>query len=164
MPKFAGQCFLYALLAAGIGYFSTAPAHRPIPDGAAQLTLSFSRAGEHTAECRRLTPGEIAALPPNMRRPMDCPRSRVPVRVQLFLDGEMLYEGSAPPSGLAGDGNSVFYEKFAVAAGGHTLRVRMNDTREQAGFPHDQEHAFEIAPGEILVVDFDSINNSFVFL
>jgi hypothetical protein len=164
LPRLAAQCVVYLLLAAGLGYFSAAPAYRPFPDDTAELRLSFSRAAEHTAECRRLSPEEIAALPPNMRRPMDCPRSRVPVRVQLLLDGELLYEASVPPSGLADDGNSVVYEKFTVAPGRHTLRVRMNDTRAAEGFPHSQEHNFEIAPGEILVVDFDKIENSFVFL
>jgi hypothetical protein len=152
------------LLAAGIGYFSTGPAYRAFPEDVAEIKLSFSRAGEHTAECRRLTPEEIAALPANMRRPTDCPRSRVPVRVQVVLDGEVLYEASVPPSGLAGDGNSVIYEKFILMPGRHTLRVRMNDTRAEQGFPHDQEHHFEIAAGQILVVDFDKIVNSFVFL
>jgi hypothetical protein len=164
MLRLAARCVVYALAAAGIGWFSAAPAYRAFPDDTAEVRLSFSRAGEHTAECRRLTPEEIAALPPNMRRPLDCPRSRVPVRVELLLDGERLYEASVPPSGLADDGNSVVYRKFTVTPGRHTLRVRMNDTRSEQSFPFDQEHDFEIAPGEILVVDFDKIENSFVFL
>jgi hypothetical protein len=164
MFRTLAQSLVYALLAAGVGYFAAAPAYQAAAPSAAQIKLSFSRAGEHTAECRRLTPEEIALLPPNMRRPLDCPRSRVAVRVQLLLDGAVIYEESVPPAGLAEDGNSVFYEKFTVTPGEHTLQVRMNDTRAPEGYVVDTEHRFDLAPGEILVIDFDSTGNRFLFL
>ena len=47
------------------------------------VSLSFSRAGQRIRECRRLTQEELNRLPPNMRKPEDCPRERLPVRVLL---------------------------------------------------------------------------------
>jgi hypothetical protein len=47
---------------------------------------------------------EIAKLPPNMRRPLDCPRGRRPIYVELDVGHQVSYRASLPPTGIAGDG------------------------------------------------------------
>lgn len=164
IPQILGQAVLYAAFMAVLGYFATLPAYVYVDPGAAVITLSFGHAGEKTSACRRLTPEEIAALAPNMRRPMDCPRGRVSLLVELWLDDEILYQASLPPSGLAGDGASSVYERFVVAPGRHRLAARLRDSRREEGFDYALEDDVELAPGQHLVVDFRAGTGGFKFL
>ncbi len=158
MPKpaaLAGQVVLYALFAAFIGYFSAHPRYRHIAEDEALIKLSFSHPGALKSECRRRTPEELAKLAPNMRTPLDCPRERSPVRVELRLDDQVIAERTVKPSGLAHDGPSTAYARFPVKAGEHELGVRINDDVHVAGFNHEREETVKLAPGRVLVVDFD---------
>lgn len=159
-----GQAAMYAAFMAVLGYFATLPAYTYVDPGAAVITLSFSHAGEKVSECRRLTPEEIAALAPNMRRPMDCPRERVSLLVELKLDEAILYRASLAPSGLAGDGASSVYQRFVVAPGRHRLWAGLRDSRREEGFDYEQEEEIELAPGQHMVVDFRAGTGGFKFL
>ncbi len=161
--QIGGQILLYAAFAAAVGYLSNSPAYVHHDPDKALIKLSFSHAGEHKGGCRRLTPEEIAALPPNMRRPMDCPRERVPLVVELEVDGELLFRGSAPPSGLAGDGASTVYQRFPVAPGDRTLTVRMRDSNREAGFDYTESTRVELVPSQNFVIDFQPQQGGFVF-
>ena len=85
-----GQIVLYGAFAAFIGYFSTNPIYRQIPDDVALVKLSMSHLGSR--ECRKRSAEELAKLPPNMRAPLDCPRGRSDTRIVLELDDKPLYE------------------------------------------------------------------------
>jgi hypothetical protein len=61
---------------------------------------------------------------------------------------------SLPPTGLAGDGPSRVYRRFAVAAGEHRLRLRLRDTARSDGFDHEHAATVSLRPGQNLVVDF----------
>ncbi len=159
-----GQAAMYAVFMAVIGYFATSPAYTYVDPGAAVITLSFGHAGERKSECRRLTPEELAALAPNMRRPTDCPRARVSLLVELELDDEILYRAWLPPSGLAGDGASAAYERFVVAPGRHRVTARLRDSRRQEGFDYVLEEDVELAAGQHLVIDFRASTGGFRFL
>ena len=78
-----GQIVLYGAFAAFIGYFSTNPIYRQIPDDVALVKLSMSHLGSR--ECRKRSAEELAKLPPNMRAPLDCPRGRSDTRIVLEL-------------------------------------------------------------------------------
>jgi hypothetical protein len=149
-----GQAALYAAFAALIGYFSTSPEYRHLPPDQALIKISFSHHGERVAECRKRTPEELAHMAPNMRTPLDCPRERSPVTVQLELDGKVLYTGSAPPAGLSKDGVSTLYRRFPVPAGEHLLAVKMNDNVRVQGFNFQREEKVVLKPAQILVIDF----------
>ncbi len=155
---------MYAVFMAVIGYFATSPAYTYVDPGAAVITLSFGHAGERKSECRRLTPEELAALAPNMRRPTDCPRARVSLLVELELDDEILYRAWLPPSGLAGDGASAAYERFVVAPGRHRVTARLRDSRRQEGFDYVLEEDVELAAGQHLVIDFRASTGGFRLL
>jgi hypothetical protein len=87
----AGQFVVIAALFAGVVTFSNWPAYRQLPEGQAVVTLSLVHGADRQAECRRLSPAEIAKLPPNMRRVQDCPRGRRPIVVELDLDGRTVF-------------------------------------------------------------------------
>jgi len=162
--QIAGQAAMYAAFVAVIGYFASLPAYTYVDPGAAVITLSFGHAGERTSACRRLTPEEIAELPPNMRRPMDCPRGRVSLLMELEIDGEPVYRDWLPPSGLAGDGASTVYERFIIAPGRHRITARLRDSRREQGFDHELDESVELAAGQHLVIDFRADTGGFRIL
>ena len=167
MPRafqYIGQLIAYTLFALVIGYFATQPSYTHLDPDRALIKLSFSHAGEHRQECRRLTQEELNELPPNMRRPMDCPRERLSLLVELELDGKILYRDELPPSGLASDGASTAYRKFPVAAGSHTLVARLRDSRREDGFDYEQVAEITLVPQQNFVIDFRPELGGFLFL
>jgi len=151
-----GQALLYALFALIIGYCSGSPPYRHLPPDQALVKLSFSHEGKLVSACRQRTPEELAKLAPNMRAPMDCPRGRSPVSVEIDLDGASVYRHVAKPSGLSKDGASTVYHRFAVPSGPHRLAVRLNDDARAAGFNYRREETVTLQPGRVLVIDFDA--------
>ncbi|MBX9962547.1 MAG: hypothetical protein K2Y35_05800 [Burkholderiales bacterium] len=159
-----GQAVLYALFAAFVGFFSTRPQYRPLPDAHALVKLSVSHAGALKADCRRRTREELERLPPNMRVPAECPRERSPLVIELALDGRLLHAETAMPSGLARDGAATVYRRFVVPAGTHHIAVRLNDDGRVPGFTHQREADLTLVPGQVLVIDFDSERKEVVLL
>ena len=151
-----GQGLLYALFALIIGYFSNSPPYRHLAADQALIKLSFSLHGKLVSECRRRTPEELAKLAPNMRAPMDCKRERSAVTVEIDLDGVPAYRHVAVPSGLSKDGASTVYRRFPVAAGEHRIAVRLKDDARSAGFTYRREQTVRLAPGKVLVIDFNA--------
>lgn len=150
-----GQALLYGLFALIIGYFSRSPPYRHLPADQALIKLSFSHEGKLVSECRRRTAEELAKLAPNMRTPMDCPRGRSPVTVEIDLDGALIYRHAAKPSGLSKDGASTVYHRFPVHSGEHRLAIRLNDDARTTGFNYQREEIVTLKPGKVLVIDFN---------
>lgn len=156
MAKWLGQALLYGLFALFVGYFSSAPRFQALAPDQALIKLSFVHHGEFVTPCRQRTAEELAKLAPNMRTPMDCPRARSPVRVEIDLDGAPLYRGVAAPSGLARDGAATVYRRFPVRAGEHRLAVRLNDNARVEGFNFSREDTLKLQPAQVLVIDFSA--------
>ena len=150
-----GQALLYGLFALIIGYFSNSPPYRHLPADQALIKLSFSHEGKLVSACRQRSPEELAKLAPNMRAPMDCPRGRSPVTVEIDLDGTPVYRHVAKPSGLSNDGASTVYHRFPVQSGEHRLAVRLNDDARKPGFNYRREETVSLKPGKVLVIDFN---------
>ena len=162
--QYIGQAIAYILFAVFVGYFATKPAYTNFPADKAQIKLSFGHAGEHATECRRLSQEELNQLAPNMRRPLDCPRGRLPVLIELELDGELLYSAALPPSGLAGDGVSTAYKTFTVEPGQHQLVARLRDSNRAEGFDYEKTSEITLSPQQNFVVDFHPSRDGFLFL
>ena len=154
---------LYAAFMAGIVSFSSAPAYEHLDPDAVLVKMSFSHAAARREPCRELTQDELAQLARNMRQAVACERERVDLVVELKLDGKTLFAAKVPPSGLARDGEATVYEKFVVTAGSHVIDVAMRDSRRESGFDHIGRHAYEFAPGQLVVIDFDDTSGGFVF-
>jgi hypothetical protein len=149
-----GQGLAYAAFAAIVGVLSIEPSWSPLHEDEAVIRLSLAHTGQRKADCRVLRPEEIAALPPNMRRPQDCPRERLPVTVQLDIDGHTLYAQTLRPSGFWKDGASHVYQRFPVRAGHHRLTARLRDSAHQEGFEYERHFDIDIAAGQNVVIDF----------
>ena len=159
-----GQLALFAAFGVVVAAFSDRPSYERVAPDRAVVKLSFSHAGEPREPCRTLTPEELAALAANMRSGVDCPRERVPVVVELEIDGERVYHASLRPSGLAGDGPSSVYERFEVPAGPHRVRVRLRDTARASGFDHEGTADVRLAERQSFVIDFRPELGGFQFL
>lgn len=155
MLRYLAQVLLYGAFAAVVGFFSTSPQFRLLADDEALLRLSVLHPGKPRGDCRTRTPEELAKLPPQMRAPLDCPRERSPVAVQVELDGHAVIDESFPPAGLNRDGASAGYRRLAIRAGQHTLRVRLNDDARQGGFPYERTATLAVKPGQIVLIDFN---------
>ncbi len=155
--------FAYAAFLAPVGVFSVWPRYGLIETGQAMVSISFSFAGERVGECRQLTQDELNALPPNMRKPLDCPRERRPIRVLLTADGQPLYDATLPPAGLWNDGATDVYQRIPVKAGEVELFVGVNARGDAEGFDHMLTRTLVLAPGRHVVVEFDDVGQSFFF-
>jgi hypothetical protein len=157
------QFLVIAALFAAVSTFSAWPSYRATPPGSAVVMLTFVHGADRKAGCRRLSPEEIAKLPPNMRRVQVCPRGRTPIYVELDVGGRTLLSKSLPPTGIAGDGPSRAYERFVVPAGHYDIAVRMRDTPRSEGFDHANATSVTLAPDQMFVIDFRPERNEFVF-
>ncbi|MDH3691014.1 MAG: hypothetical protein OEU36_16320 [Gammaproteobacteria bacterium] len=162
--QYIGQIIAYLCFAIVIGYFSSAPAYIHLAPNKALVKLSLSHAAQHQTECRRLTAEEIAELPPNMRRPLDCPRERLSMLVELLLDDELLFHQLVQPSGLARDGSSTVYERFPVEPGAHKIVIRLRDSPRSTGFDYELTENIELAPKQNLAIDFKVETGGFKIL
>lgn len=147
-----GQVLLYGAFAAVIGYFATDPKFKQIPDDVAVIKVSFSHLGDR--ECRKRTPEELAKLPPNMRAPMDCPRERSDIKVEVDIDDQNVIRHTLHPTGLYKDGISTMYRRLEVKAGPHKIAVRMQDNMKLEGWRFTKEETVELKPAQNLVIDF----------
>ena len=152
--RIAGQFGLVAALFAGVVSLADWPVYRATPAGSAVVVFTFVHGADRRAQCRKLSPEEIARLPRNMRRTEECPRRRQPLYVELDVDGRNLYRASLPPTGIAGDGPSRVYQRFVLPAGPHDIAVRMRDTPRTDGFDHARSERVALAADQMLVVDF----------
>lgn len=152
----AAQGLLYALFAGVIGVFSQWPVYHHLGADQALIKVSLTHTGKPVAECQKVSDADLAKLPPNMRAPMKCPRERSPVSVEVDIGGLPAVRRSAAPSGLSRDGASALYQRLVVPAGVHRIAVRLNDDARQAGFTHQREATVQLAPAQVLVIDFDA--------
>ena len=160
--RLLGQAAGYVAFIAVIGYGTNA-GYTHFPPDQALIKLSFTHGAARPTECRRLSAEELARLPPNMRRPVECPRGRLPVVAELVLDGRTLLSASLPPTGLSHDGPSRVYRSFRVAPGRHHLVARLRDTARTSGFDYRREADIDLAPQQNFVIDFRPEGDGFVF-
>lgn len=161
--RVAAQIAVMTLILAAVAVLTDWPRYHQIPAQSAIIKLSFTHGSNRQAECRKRTAEELAKLPPNMRKPLECPRGRGPVYVELDMDGRTIYRASLPPSGISGDGPSRVYQRFVVPAGLHAVAARMRDTARTEGFDYVKSGEVALAAGDNFVVDFSAAAQGFVF-
>lgn len=161
--RYIGQFAFFALIAIFIGYFSNQPVYHQFPEGSAQIKLAFAHGAARVIDCRKLTSKEIAKLPPNKRRPNNCTRERIPIHIQLTLDGELLYDDQLIATGLSNDGPGRTYQKFTVPAGPHSITVRLRDSKRNSGFDYETTRQVTLKSFQNLAIDFKADTGGFLF-
>ena len=159
--RYVFQALLYVPFVAAIGYFSASPAYVHLAPDQALVRLSIRHAGNRVHECRERTAEELARLPPNMRAPLDCPRERAPLSIELEIDGELAFATVAQPSGLRRDLPSTVYWRQPITAGTHRIVARLKD-KPSGDFGYMHEETVRLAPGRAMVIDFNA-EHGFVF-
>jgi hypothetical protein len=154
---------VYAAFFVSLGVFSIRPRLHLMADDEAIVSISFSHAAQRVGECRQLSQEELMALPPNMRKPEECPRERHALQIMLVMDDQTLYHATLPPTGLWADGKSTVYQRIRVSAGTHDFAVRMNDSGTSGSFDFENLSTISLLPGENLVVYFDADSQQFKF-
>ena len=157
------QAMLYTAFAAFIGYLSVAPAYQYADPELAVIKLSLSHAADRVEECVKLTPDEINARARKGEPLNECERERLPLRVEVDVDGASAIRVTARPSGLWSDGPASVYERIGVQPGSHTITVRLRDSGRETGWDYEQTRVAELSPGRYFTITFRAENGGFEF-
>ena len=155
------QAVNYTVFMAMVWYFSFSPPYRQLAEDKAVVTLAFGHAAKRVAECTVLSQEELNKLAPNMRKPMDCPRQRSPVTVELRVNGELEVQDTFQAPGLYQDQSIDVYRNIKVQHGEHRLSVWMNDDVNVDGPTYQFEQTVKLQPAQRVVVSFDAGKNGF---
>jgi len=155
------QAVNYTVFMAMVWYFSFSPPYRQLAEDKAVVTLAFGHAAKRVSECNVLSQEELSKLAPNMRKPMDCPRERSPLSIELRLDGELAIQDVFEAPGLYNDQSVDVYRNIKVPQGEHRLSVWMNDDVRVNGPTYQFEQTVNLQPAQRLVVKFDANKNAF---
>lgn len=155
------QAVNYTLFMAMVWYFSFNPPYRQLAEESAVVTLAFGHAAKRVSECSVLSQEELQKLAPNMRKPLDCPRERSPVTVELRLDGNLVAREVIEAPGLYQDQSVDVYRNIKVAQGQHHLSVWMNDDINVDGPTFEFQKTVNLQPAQRLVLSFDPNKNGF---
>ena len=96
-------------------------------------------------------------LPPNMRKPEDCPRERSPIIIEAKLDGKTIFSKTRMPPGIFSDGSVNIFYNSKIPAGKHAFEIQMDDSVRKQGFDHKHKQDIDIKPAQILLVEFDNL-------
>lgn len=160
--RFLLQAAFYLPLMALIGYFSRAPVFTHLRADEALLRLSIAHAAERRFACRERDAAELAKLPPNMRAAQDCPRERMPLALELEVDGVVRVRAEVQPAGVQKDGLATYYHRMVLPAGEHRIVARLRD-RPQEGFNHVRDETVRLGGGDALLVDFNASRGGLEF-
>ena len=163
----AGAAFmqfgLYLLFALFIGRYATAPPYQYADAGMATVKVSLSHPAERVKPCVPLTAEQIAELARNMRRTESCERARLPIFVEIDIDGDNVVNIEAKASGLWDDGPASVYERFDVAPGMHRVSARLRDSARTDGWDYVQSADVVLEPGRYFTVTFRAETGGFRF-
>lgn len=157
------QILLYGAFAVVVGYFSIAPTYRYTEPGKAAIKLSLSHAADRVVECVKLTPDEINARAVKGESLNECTRERLPLTVELDIDGDSVLVLTAMPSGMWSDGPAAVYERFSIAAGEHAITVRLRDSARASGWDYEHSEKVVLAPDRYFTITFRAETGGFVF-
>jgi hypothetical protein len=121
-------------------YFS--PAH---PD--AGLVVTFKLAGDEANEAEEIETGL------DHMRGLKARTRRLPVRIQVLVDGEVVHEQAHEPRGVRGDSASVGIVELPVRPGTRRVVVRLG--HEAEGWQHIEERDVEFVEGRRRVLRYE---------
>lgn len=155
------QLLAWSLLGLLIVAFADGPPFNPLPADYGRLTLAVAHLSERGHPCRQLSERERMELPPTRRVTEVCERARVPVKIELVVNGRTLLAGAFEPSGLHDDGRVYLVESWLLPAGRYraelTLTGRTQETSRHEVFefflPPDTNAVVDIEDHEIRLVN-----------
>jgi len=161
--QYAGQAVIYGGLMFVIGFFADTPTYRHFNPEKALIRLSFVHSGKAKGGCHTRTKEELSKLAPNMRMKKVCPRKRLPLLVELDIDGKRIYKHVLPPTGVRSTGPSMVYKAFPIAVGAHKITVLMRDSDRSQGYDYITKKNVTLKPAQNFVIQFRAEQNEFTF-
>ncbi len=157
------QVLLYAVFAVVIGYFSLSPGYRYASPELASIKLSLSHAADRVEECVKLTPQQINERAMAGEPISECARERLPLTVELDIDGARVLHVTATPSGLWNDGPSSVYQRLPVEPGAHTITARLRDSARTDGWDYEYSERVTLHAGRYFTITFRAETGGFAF-
>jgi len=157
------QVVFFVAFATFVVRFSTTPRYEYASPEMAVLKFSLSHAAQRIKPCVQLTVEQIAAMPANDRHPARCERERLPLTLQLEVDGDLLVNVEAVPAGVWKDGAASVYERFDIEPGAHRLTVRLRDSARTTGWDYVRSDDVELEAGRYFTVTFSAAAGGFEF-
>ncbi len=161
--RYAGQAVIYGGLMFVIGFFSDTPTYHYFDADKALIRLSFVHSGKAKGGCHDRTREELLKLAPNMRMKTICPRVRLPLLVELNIDGKRIYKDVLPPTGVRSTGPSMVYKSFPINTGFHKITVKMRDSERKEGYDYITSTEVTLKPAQNFVIQFRAENRNFTF-
>ncbi len=122
----------------------------------AELVVSFKHAGRVVEKTLNEVEDQQNLLP-HMRRARAMERIRLPVRLQVFIDGEKIIERSYEPGGLFKDGQSIAIETIVLDEGEHTVRIRLDDSDDPDAWHWEETRTLTFEKNRRRVILFDKL-------
>jgi len=157
------QVVLYGAFAVFIGYLSVTPTYQYADPELAVIKLSLNHAANRVAECIKLTPQQINERAMQGEPINECERARLPLAVELDVDGATVLSLAAVPSGLWRDGPASVYERLEIDAGAHTITARLRDSARETGWDYEYSEEVDLVPGRYFTITFRAENGGFAF-
>ena len=157
------QGLLYIAFAVVIGYFSVSPDYQYSDPQLATIKLSLSHATNRVEECVKLTPQEISERAVSGQKLSQCGRERLPLAIELEVDGTVVYQGMASPSGVWRDGTASVYQRLTIAPGTHVITARLRDSSREDGWDYTHTEEAVLAPGRYFTITFRAGTGGFSF-
>lgn len=157
------QGALYIAFGLFVGYLSVAPPYHYASPDRTSVKLSLSHAANRVQPCVKLSPQEINERATSGERLQQCERERLALTVALEIDGELVYETVARPSGLWGDGPASVYERFEIAPGPHQITARLRDSTRDSGWDYTHSEQVNLEPGRYFTITFRAETGGFQF-
>ncbi len=81
--------------------------------------------------------------------------------MELEVDGTIMLQLTAEPSGLWKDGPASIYERFDLPPGRHVLTARLRDSARSDGWDYTRSDTIELAAGRYMTVTFKAETGGF---
>jgi hypothetical protein len=156
--RLTAQIGFYACVGIFIGYFSVAPGYQYADGQSSVLKLVVRHSGFLLGECRVVSQQELMELPPNMRKPQDCPRGKAPMSVSLLVENEVFYDGIIKPSGIHSDGVLALYQQFNIPPGHVSVRLAIESGKQD---PQLFKREIDVRPSDVLLLEYHDSGFSF---
>ncbi len=159
-PGRLSRWLVTAALVLGLGAVIVGLSETPYPivtHEKAELVVSFKHAGR-VVEKTRNTVADQKDLLPHMRRARAMERIRLPVRLQVFIDGKKLVDRSYEPGGLFKDGQSIAIEKLVLDEGEHTVSIRLDDSADPNVWNWQETRTLTFEKNRRRVILFDKVH------
>ncbi len=144
--------FIACLIAVGSDIPYTTPAQT-----GSTLVVTFRHPGQVSDVVKRLTSEELEALPMHMRQEEIRERKRMPVRLRIRIDGQVIREGVYTPKGIWEDGPSVAVESISLSPGSHKVEVSVGDGKDEKKWQFNNEKVIEFTNETRRVLIFDRV-------